>query len=61
MWCKSTLSERLRALYQKKLLKMRKNWPVMGRLGHSGFDHQLLHQIKGLTKKIDFQQNTTDF
>ena len=33
----------------------------MDRVGHSGFDHQLLHQIKGLNKKFDFQQNTTDF
>ena len=30
------------------LPKMSKNRPVMGRLGHSGFDHQSLHQIKGL-------------
>ena len=40
---------------------MSKNRPVMSRVGHSGFDHQSLHQIKGLAKKIDFQQNTTDF
>ena len=35
---------------------MSKNRPVMSRVGHSGFDHQLMHH----QKKIDFQQNTTD-
>ena len=40
---------------------MSRNRPVMGRVGHSGFDHQSLHQIKGYTKKIDFQPNAAFF
>ena len=58
-FCK--IEGKLVSLYQIFLPKMSKNRPVMGRVGHSEFDQQSLHQIKGLSKKFDFQQNTTDF